>query len=233
MSDIYFIDHVFHGAVQIPAVGSENGNPLVYKDTSAAGSPTTAIQTGGFYRLKFASTNEVENLCLYGGDVLTLALAKLRRATFWVKAATALGAAERVVFGVGSARNDDPDAVATNAFFSCAADSNVDVCTDDGTNDTSAAGDGLTLSTSWQKFMIDFVEGIYVNPPAGHQGGLYDVHFYVENANGVMRRVAKSTRFDMSNASTGSVQPIVQAQKTAATSVGGIDVKRILFELST
>lgn len=220
---------VFHfaGGV-IPATGSGNASPFVYKDTSASGTPIHAIASGVGWQMYFDNTNEVQNVCLYQDDILPYDLDLLVAVRFWCKLKAAQNAAETITIGVGTARNDAPASIADHALFQCAGDGTIDCMTDDQVHDTSDTTGALSLSASyWKRLEIRFREGLYnAIPPTAPSGGLSDVHFYADDANNVLKRICKGTRFDLSS-STANVQLIAQIQKTAATSVGGIYIRRI------
>jgi len=73
--------------------------------------------------------------------------------------------------------------------------------TDVEVRDNNDVSTGVTLGTTFKKFVIDF------------RGGKSDVKFYIDG-----QRVCATTTFDMS-AYTGSFQPIAQLQKAANTNV--------------
>jgi hypothetical protein len=205
------IEDMFDRAQAFTTTSGQNGWTIA--DTSSSGTPTYLCVTedGGAAKLTLASTSEAENVCLYFGDVLPLDLAKLQHVEFIVQVA-GIDAVTDVTFGVGSARADDPDTVAVNAFFKIdgsASTSALLVQSDDGTNDLSAAA-GTTLASVYKKCVIDFSQG------------LSDVRFFVDG-----ERVAASTTFDMSNITAGqNVQPIIQIQKASGTGVGSVTLAR-------
>lgn len=199
----YCDDFLGHG--ELPATQSDSD--WLVSDTSSSGSPTyTKGGVNGEATLTLDATSEVENVCLHHGDDLGFDIDKLIRAEFRVKTVAALDAATTIVVGLGSARNDDPDAVAANAFFKLAGSSAVVCESDDGVNDNDDVGTGATLVASYKKFVIDF------------SGGKSNVKFYIDGS-----RVAASTVFNMSNYSAG-LQPIVQLQKTADTNTDSVSV---------
>jgi len=88
--------------------------------------------------------------------------------------------------------------------------SNAILCeTDDSVNDKDDVATGVSLSTTYKRFFIDFT------------GGKSNVKFLVDG-----QRVATSTVFDMSNFSTG-LQPYIQLQKTASTNTDSVIVDYI------
>lgn len=226
------IEYHFRGEQAIAAAASGAGNPWVKADTSSAGSPTVAGLNGGGLRLLLASTTEVENLCVYFGDVLSFDIDEIVSAEFAVKTVATLDSATSLAFGLCSARNDAIDSLAAHASFRCIGDNNVVVETDDGTNDNDDVATGLTLSTSWKRFKIDFASrNSTFEPPTVSKGRKSNIEFYGANDNGSLRRVASGTRFDMSNYSSG-LQPYFQLQKTSDANTDNLDALYCCIELS-
>lgn len=216
--------HQFRGHQLVAATASGTGGPFVKTDTSAAGAPTLVGLNGGGIRMLLDSTNEVQNLCLSFGDILSFDIDDIVSAYFIVKCAAALNAAESIAFGLASARNDTIDSLAALALFRCIGDQNVVVETDDGTTDLDDKPTGLTLGATWKRFEIDFASrNTTVDPPSVSLGRKSNIEFYGANSLGSKRRVASGTRFDMS-AYTAGLQPYFQIQKTAATSTGNLDI---------
>lgn len=193
-------------------------NGWTVADTSASGSPTytTITENGGAIALTLASTNEVENVCMYQNDVLMLDLARLQRVEFLAKVA-AVDSTTTIVFGVGSARNDAIASVSVCAWFKILGSSSTSaivIDTRDGTNSNTSVATGQTLSSTYKKFTIDF------------EKGLADVRFFIDG-----ERVAASTTFNMSAiTSDQNVQPLIQVQKTASTAVPAITLARVLTQ---
>lgn len=207
----------FRGHCNFPATASGVGSPWVIADTSSSGTPTYGGVTGGGYSMEFASTSEVENLCLYFGDVLAYDIDDLIRASFIIKTEATLDSATSLAFGLAGARNDAIDSIAQAALFRLIGDNSVVVETDDGTNNNDDVATGLTLGSTFKRFEINFAERVStMEPPSVSVGGKSHVGFYAANDFGSLRRVASGTRFDMSNYA-GGLQPFVQIQKTADT----------------
>lgn len=199
----YCDDFLGHG--ELPA--SQSDSDWLVDDTSASGTPTYVKGgVGGAATLTLASTSEVENVSLHHGDDLGFDIDSIIRAEFRVKTVASLDSAVTIVFGMGSARADDPDAVAANAFFKLSGSNSVVVETDDGTTDNDDVATGKTLGADYKRFVIDF------------SGGKSNVKFYVDGDS-----VATSTTFDMSGYSAG-LQPIIQIQKTADTAADSVSV---------
>jgi hypothetical protein len=84
--------------------------------------------------------------------------------------------------------------------------------TDDGTRDVDDVSSGVTLGTTFKRFVIDFT------------GGKSDVKFYIDG-----QRVGASQKFDMSAYSSG-LQPIIQLQKAANTNADSVIMDYIRVE---
>lgn len=192
--------------------GGNGGFGWTIKDTSAAGAPTylTSTADGGQMVLTCSNTNEVQNVCMYANDVLMFDLAKLQHFWYVVKVAN-ISNTTVCTWGVGSARNDDEDAVTVNAYFKiegATSTTNIVTETDDNTTNNDDKATGKTLSTTLTKCHIDFTNG------------LSDVRFFIDGD-----RVSSGTTFDMSAVTSGqNVQPIVQLSKTASTSTPSITI---------
>lgn len=209
-----FEDDFLGMTVTLPA-SADIGSPWLVDDTSSSGTPTY-VRSASEAILTLASTNEVENVCLHFGDVLPFDIDDIISMEFRAKVTATLDAATTVVMGLGSARADDPDAVAANAFFKLAGSNVIVVESDDAVTDNDDTATGVSLSSTYKKFVINFA------------GGKSDVRFFVDGS-----RVAASTTFDMSGYSSG-LQPIFQIQKSADTNVDAltIDYVRIVSRRS-
>lgn len=197
----------------------EGGYGWTIADTSTSGTPTYATidDNSGLAKLLLDNTNEVQNVCLYHGDRLSFALANILRVEM-IALVGGLASSASIAFGLGSARNDTLDSVATNAWFRLEGAGGGILCeTDDGTRDVDDVATGLTLGTTRRRFEIDF------------QRGLSNVQFNVSDAYS-LKPAARSQTFDMSAASSAKVQPLIQIQKTAATDVPYISIDRFRIE---
>lgn len=198
-----FLDMFKGHRVYSATAGSNIGHNWLIADTSSAGTPTyTPVDaTGpGGVNLAFDNTSEIQNVCLYWGDKLSLDIDDLIEATFRVKVGqTTLDSATSLAFGLIGDRNDAIDSIAQNIVFRLIGSNAVVVETDDGTTDTDDKATGKTLSTTAKDFTINFANGTS------------DVRFYIDG-----EPVATSTTFDMSGY-TGKLQPFMQLQKTADT----------------
>ena len=184
-------------------------------DTSSSGTPTYLCITedGGAAKLTLAATSEAENVCLYFNDVLPLDIASLHRIEFVAKVA-GIDSVTTLVFGLGDARNDTPDTVATNCWFrmeGSVSTSNIVVESDDGVTDSDDKATGTTLSSTDKKFLIDFTNGIS------------DIRFFIDG-----ERVAAATTFTLAGITSGqNVQPMIQLQKASGTGVPSITIAQI------
>lgn len=222
----------FRGQSTFPLTASGAGTPWVKADTSAAGAPTvTGLNTGGV-RMLFDNTNEIQNLCLYFGDILSFSIANLIRASFIVKTVAALTAANTFSFGFASARNDAIASLSACALFQLAGSNAVTLRTTDGTTTKNAIATGLTLGTTYKRFEINFAErNTTVEPPSVSLGRTSNIAFYGANDNGSLRRVASGTRFDMT-AYTSGLQPFFQFQKTASANTDNVDILECEIEVN-
>ena len=209
-----------------PLTASPNGAPWPKADTSAAGAPTLAA-SGGYMVGHLAANDEAENLCLYCGDSLAFDIDDLLTAEFWICTDPAITTAESLAFGMGAARNDDPDSIAAHAHFRLLASTAVVVETDDGTNDNDDKATGQILSTTLKRFCIDFASGLYTkSPPSASLGGKGNVLFSMDDARGNLIPVARNVLFDMSNYASG-LQPYVQLAKTGGTTTPSFKLARV------
>lgn len=229
-----FVDqYIFTGKRSPAATASVVDGPWGKADTSSAGSPTVTTTADGLV-MTLDSTNEAQNLCVYFGDILSYELDDLIFVEFWTKLSASLPAELSAAFGMCSARNDAIDSLAAHASFRAIGNNNIVVETDDGTNDVDDVATGLSLSTAFKKFRIDFKQGINTVSGGLSTGGKSNVLFSAENAGSRLQQVARNQRFNMEAYSAG-LQPYLQLQKTAAASVGSLTVKRIHvgYRLST
>ena len=202
-----FEDDFIGTSAAFPA-SADPATPWLAVDTSAAGAPTY-VRNASNAVITLAATSEVENVCLAHGDALSFDIDSIQRIEMRVKIGAAFTTGSELVFGLGSARNDTTDSVTANAWFKMVGASSTTLVyceSDDGTNDNDDKSSGVTLGTTFKKFVIDFT------------GGKSNVKFYIDGV-----RVATSTTFDMSNYTAG-LQPIIQLQKAANTNVDAVTV---------
>lgn len=208
----------FFGAGAVPTT---NGDPFIAAKITGSGAHTATYvaSDAGAVAVAIGADNEAARMVVYQGDVLQWDLNRLKRVEFVARIATALGTGVVGVFGLGTARNNTLDSVATNAWFRFEASGAALVETDDGTRDVDDVASGVTVLTTFKRFVIDFTHG------------LSDVRFYIDGANGALQRIerAAGALFDMSGAaaSNNRVQLICEMQKGATTDVGAIEIDRI------
>jgi hypothetical protein len=205
----------FNGTVATLPASADPATAWLVDDTSAAGTPVYSKGTS-VATLTLAANDEVENVCLHFGDALDFDIDLIQSVEMRVRiSASTFTSGSTLVFGVGSARNDTPDSVAANAWFRMEGANSTTLVyaeSDDGTRDNDDVSTGVTLGTTFKRFVIDFT------------GGKSDVKFYIDG-----QRVCASTTFDMSGYSAG-LQPIVQIQKAANTNVNGVVIDYIKVE---
>ena len=226
------IRYDFRGELALAAAGSGAGGPFVKADTSAAGAPTVGGLLGGGVRMLLAATSEVENLCIFMGDVLPFDIDEIISVEFIAKTVASVNATSSLAFGLCSARNDVIDNLTNHASFRCIGSNAVVVETDDGTTDRDDIATGLTLGTTWKRFKMDFASrNTTMDPPSVSLGRKSNIEFYGANDNGSLRRVASGTRFDMSAATSG-LQIYAQLQKTADVNVNSFDLLEVTIEVN-
>jgi hypothetical protein len=206
----------FWGADTFSTAGQ--GSPWAIADTSAAGTPTYANitpATTGEFRMTLAANNEIENVCLSFGDVLSFDIDNIQRFVARVRV-SGCTSGTTISWGLASARNDTPASMTALALFQMVGATSttaVTVETDDNVLDIGPVASGQTLSTVYKEFVIDFT------------GGKSNVKFYIDGA-----QVATSTVFNMSNYA-GSLQPFFQIQKAANTNVDSITIDYVAVDL--
>lgn len=208
IQDFTIYEDDFIGTSAALPASADPATPWLIVDTSAAGAPTY-VRNASNAVLTLASTNEVENICLAHGDALSFDIDDIQSVEMRVRIGAAFTTGSELVFGVGSARNDTTDSVAAHAWFKMVGASSttlVYVESDDAVRDNDDISTGVTLGTTFKRFLIDFT------------GGKSNVKFYIDG-----QRVAASRTFDMSGYSAG-LQPIVQLQKAANTNVDAVTV---------
>ncbi len=215
----------FNGIGKIPAVASATHGPWAKTVTAAAGSPVVA-NTAGELEMTLDNTNEVQNLCVNFGDVLSYDIDAIDHIEILARCSASLDAAVQIAFGLASARNDAIDSLAAAALFRLIGSNALLVETDDGTNDNDDVATGMSVSSTLKKFVINFKEGVNTKSGVPSTGGKSAVRFKASNGQGLLRPVLSNKQFDMSNYSAG-LQPYFQIQKTSGTAVGSLFVKEV------
>jgi hypothetical protein len=140
------------GSDFLQASGGALAAPFAVQDTSAGGSPVKDFvddAVNGEYKILQAATDEAENLTLYFGDQLVIPANKgwVFQCRVKIDMDTAPWSADqRIVWGVGSARNATLDSMTLNAWFKLdGASLAIVVESDDGTTDTNDQATGVSL----------------------------------------------------------------------------------------
>jgi hypothetical protein len=206
-----FSDHFL--GTQIFNTTQANNTGWRMADTSSAGTPVYALVTpsaSGEVSVAMDTQAEVQNVCLYQGDVLQYDIDTINQVDFVLKMnqSTLTSAKSTFTFGVTGDRNSDVDAIAQSAIFQVlpATPTLVSVSTDDATTDSGVIATGKTLINAYKKFTISFAQGTS------------DVRFFIDG-----QPVATSTTFDMS-AYTGSLQLFFQISKLSDANANGFTV---------
>jgi len=205
-----FIDNFDRAQVYSTTPGM---NGWTIKDTSASGAPTylNITEDGGAAKLTIAATSEAEILTLYQNDVLPYDLTQIQQ-IWWIAKVAGIDAVTQLALGIADAQNDTLDTVATNCWFridGTASLTNVVVETDDGVTDDDDNATGITLSSTYKKFLIDLT------------GGLSNIRFYADGM------PVGSGTFSMAGVTSGqNVQPFVQLQKASGTGVPSVTLKQ-------
>ena len=220
----------FLGAGQLNIGVAANAGPFVQAKT---GTPGNIVHALGALKLPIAATVEAEANCAYFGDDLCFDIDDIKSLRIVAKM-TAIGATEVVeaVFGLASARNDNPDTIAEGIFWKVKASNVVVLESDDGTNNNDDIATGLTLSTTYREFVLDFSSGVLPRSPleGGSVGGKSHVLASMSDSNGKLIPVCRSTVFDLSNYA-GGLQLIAQIYKSSADDTGTLYIKSIEIEL--
>lgn len=229
MGKIATCDH-FRMADYLIMPATAGAAPFVVAETGTTGATHLAAANGN-YNLNLDATDEAQKLTFSMGDVLRYDIDNLIRVEFIAGVTTASAVGIDIVFGLGSALNANPDTVAANAYFKTTGDLAVVCETDDGTNDNDDTATGETLVTTvMRRFAIDFSRDVQtVSPPGTSKKGKGNVHFYMDDSNGVLKRVCSSTLFDMSNYSSG-LQLYAMIFKASGTTLATLHIRDIKVE---
>lgn len=216
-----YFDDFFGAAASISTSGLYGSNWAV-ADTSSAGTPTyvmgvdggSASQAAGIAKLDLVADSEAEVVILSHAGIEQFDVTD--RLTYECRLKmnqAAVGAVTDFSFGLVAGQNSTWDSTTVMAAFRVVGANSttaVVVETDDGTTDKDDIATGQTLINAYKTFKIDMQV-------------LTDVKFYMSDANGVLRRVAKATTFDMS-AFTSCVQPVFQLQKASGADTSGVTI---------
>ncbi len=211
--EVFYDD--FNGTVATLPTSADPATAWLIDDTSVTGTPTYTKGTS-VLTMTLNNDNAIVNICNHFNDALDFDIDLIQSVEMRVRlGASTFTSGSILVFGVGSARADDPDTVAANAWFRMQGANSTTLVyleTDDGTRDVDDVSSGVTLGTTFKRFVIDFT------------GGKSDVKFYIDG-----QRVGASQKFDMSAYSAG-LQPIIQLQKVANTNADSVIMDYIRVE---
>jgi hypothetical protein len=192
----------FNGVVATLPTSADPATAWLVDDTSVTGTPVYTKGTS-VCTMTLNADNAVVNICNHFGDALDFDIDLVQRVEMRCRiGAATFTSGSTLVFGLGSARDDTPDSVTAHAWFRMEGANSTTLVyaeSDDGTRDVNDISTGVTLGTTFKRFVIDFT------------GGKSDVRFYIDG-----QRVCASQTFDMSAYSSG-LQPIFQLQKAANT----------------
>ena len=216
----HFFD--FEGGGTVSTVGQ--GDRWAITDTSAAGTPTYVHVDGaaapGEVAIDFDSQAEAQNVCFSFSDVLCYDIDLIDGFEWRVKMnQAAADATTMIALGMTGDRNDAIDSIAQALLFRVVgADSTTAVVveSDDGTNENNDVATGQTLINVYKRVRCVFG----MTPGVARTAA---VQFFMDDANGALRRVASSTTFNMSSY-TGALQPFAQIQKTSDANTDGFTV---------
>ena len=215
------------------------GNPLIQVTASndgglwnktivkTSGAPTVAVASGKA-KLLLTNNDEAQTAVLHWGDNLGLDIDQINSVDIYAKIGITLAATEDVIFGVAAAHNATANSVAAHAWFRALAADAIVCQTDDGTNDESESA-GISMSTTIRRYRIDFKTGIKSNVGIASVGGKASVLFSGENASNLLRPVARSQQYDMSNYSSG-FQLYARVDKTGGTGVPYLEIERFVVD---
>lgn len=218
-------EFVFSGHMRPPVVGSPDSG-IWRRAITGAAPPTVQTDAAGLMKLSLTADSQVQNACLYFGDVLSYPIDLLVQVDFYAALTATFAAANIASFGVCSARADDPEATTAHAMFKCAGSNAAVISTDDNVRDTSNVATGYELGTTLRRFTMEFASGVQSRLGAPSLGGKANVLFSMDNDRGQLRRVGQAQLFDMSGY-TGNLQPFAQIQKTSGTTTGVLSIQRI------
>jgi len=216
IQDFSVFEDDFYGTGVIPT-SLTAGSTWKATETSAAGAPTIANVTPancGEIALTMAATNEVENLCVDFGDILSVDIDNILSMEIRARV-SGCTSGTTIAFGLQSARNDDTNATTLNCMFKligATSTTAVVIETDDNVIDNNTIATGQTLATVYKRFFIDF------------SGGKSNIKFYIDGV-----RCAADRVFSMAN-TTSSVQPFFQVQKTATVAVDALTIDYVRIE---
>jgi hypothetical protein len=209
----YFDDFIGHCDFPLTAAGV--GSAWTQAEVKTSGTTTLLGRTGvagGVVSGAVSATSEALAVELYHGDICSFRADDVQTVAFRLKTLAAITTAEYLVFGLRSARNDNPDSTTYNVQFKLAASTAVVLETDDNTTDNDDKATAGVLSTTFKEALIDFRQG------------LSDIRFYLSDANGKLTRLAPATTFNAAQLTGQFLQPFVVVGKSTGTTTPGFDL---------
>lgn len=183
-------------------------------DVNGATEAIVADSSNGQFLLHLTADNEAQDAVLYHGDNKTFDVGNGLIFETRIDMAVSPGTGVTAVFGMCGDHNLDKDTVTEGAWFRLDANLDVDVETDDTTNNNDDVSTGHTaVAGTYDIYRIDFTN-------------LSDVKFFINGS-----RVAASTTFDMSNlsASEQQMQPYYSLDKANGTGLGDMNIDYVLI----
>jgi hypothetical protein len=219
----YFDDFLGHCAFPLTASGV--GSSWTKAEVKTNGSTTLVGLTGvagGVLSGAVSNTNEALAVEAYHGDICSFKADDIHTFACRLKCVADITTAEYLVFGLRSARNDNPDTPTYNVQFKLAASTAIVLESDDGVTDNDDKASAGTLSTTFKEFMIDFRQG------------LSDIRFFASDASGKLVRLAPKTTFNAASLTGQFLQPFFVVGKASGTTTPGIyvDYCDILYKRS-
>lgn len=211
----------FLGNFTIPDVDSADGEQGIWGRQDAGSQGTCGTKVGdaddGAMILLLDNNNEVGDCTVYWGDEQNIDSDTGPVMIARVQVSDALAAADKVFWGLGSARNAILESMTQFVGFSVTgADYVLDNESDDNTTDVAPTGTGVTLTAdTYYEFMI------CANALCG--GSATNVKmFYRASLGGDWTATNASTTFSVG--ADVALQPIFQSEKTSGTTTPGIQV---------
>jgi hypothetical protein len=214
----------FLGNFTIPDVDSADGNQFSWGRQDAGSQATCGTKVGdaddGQVELLLDNNNEVGDCTVYWGDEQNIDSDKEPVCIFRLQVEATPAAADKISWGLGSARNALMESMTSFVAFSdTGADLTLDVESDDNSTDVAPVSTGVTLTAAtFYEFMIS-LNAIHGASPTNAK------MFYRSTLGGDWTAVATTTTLGL-GADT-AIQPFVQVEKTSGTTTPGVKVDYI------
>ena len=190
-------------------IGDVLADQWLIHDTSSAGAPTTAVKTAtrnGIMELTLAADSEAEIVAIDWGNFQAIPATRAPLFQCRLNVAVLPITAERMVWGLQSARNSTLNSVATNLWFRLEASGALLMESDDGTTDNDDQATGVTLvAGTYYVFTIDARDKNAVT-------------YWIADADGFNHRKL-GTLAAAALAVTDLTQPVFAVQKDSGTGV--------------